>query len=293
MTTATLGQTLEQIKQFEVKIEDLQKQKSLLFNKLKKVLNEESVLKKKPMQNSESLLIQSYPQQIMYPAQQQKFFTPSTPTNRITMYKPINEGMSSLLKRQRSPSPPPGSNLPQQATSQLSIFQNPTAHVPLTSSNQNASHFSAYSPNKKPRPNTPQPTQGFSPIIIPQASQQRASNASYSPSQQSAFSVYPKHFINMHQSSGPSPNHTPQKQLIPNLISPVSLQSQPPTATFSPFNITSRMPIHDPASMDQFKQLMTQAQWLKMLESNPALHPQSGGIMSGFPLQRPPNQQQF
>jgi hypothetical protein len=304
MTTATLGQTLELIKQLEIKMEELLKQKSSLFNRLKKVLHEETILKKRPMQNStESLLIQSYPPHLIYPAQQLKFFTPQTPTNRITMYnKQINDGLASTLKRQRSPSPPSvsTSQFPPTSQQQIPIFQNPNSHLPSSVQSQTpTSHFSAYSPNKKPRPNTPQPSPvSFSSIIIPQATQQRVLTAPYSPSQQSAFSAYPKNSMNPHQSSGPSPNHTPQKQLMPNLISPVlpipgPLQSQTPTQAFGAFAIAPRMPPPDTATLEQLKHMLTPAQWLKILESNPALHPQSGGIMSGFPLQRPPNQQQF
>jgi hypothetical protein len=160
------------------------------------------------------------------------------------------------LKRQRSPSPSPTPTVLQPTPPtvfQSAQHQNPSFQTQI------------FSPNKKTRV-TPQANASQSPLtsINPYVGQPQARlPAPYNSPQQSAFSAYPSHFIAALQ------QQQPQQQ---------KLGSSMPSYVLPP-----RHQVGIPSQIDASQKLMLQT----ILAQNGGL-PQNGGIIAGFPLQRPP-----
>jgi len=309
MNTQTLEQTKNQERQLDSKLEELQTQKRDLFAKLKKVLNEEDALKKRPgammghTGGPEPMFLMMYPthgpQGHAHPHQTTplKFQFPPQPATaaavalaatRLQMghYKP--ELLSPIGKRTRSPSPPVPSHQQSPAPSLISPMSRMSSPSPNLVA-PFAAPPNTFSPNKKPRPSLypglpPQSPSSSSGPNLPQGSglmQHRGGvpsqvtgsgfNPMVSPSPgQSAFSLFPKSFVPGSSAGSSAFAGAAQKN---SMMGPMPTSHSPLS-----FGLPPRLPLDlsDPNTQKM------------LLQSPHLLLQQNGGILSGYPLQRPP-----
>jgi len=103
----TLGETKEQIIQLEQQVVQLREEKHQLFVELKKVLNLDQIMKNKQFPREEFLGLQGIPQGMIPP--QIYAPPPNIAQPRTVVNVPPSAGYKSIVKRPRSPSPPPTS----------------------------------------------------------------------------------------------------------------------------------------------------------------------------------------